>query len=214
VPIGLFPVLGSGKAAAMPKDRDQQTPEDVDDAERLATRRGRGTAGSGEDLLRGEAGSPWGLIGVSSEAFDDGDILPDRCAHDRENVSPPLSWSGVPAHTAELAVLCQDPDAPDGTFTHWMLTGIDPSETGVDEGTVPAGATVGENDFGEVAWGGPEPPPGDEAHRYVFTVFAAAAPLHLEDGARVDALRGALGGNELARGELVGRYERFPAAPG
>jgi hypothetical protein len=196
----------------MPKDRDQQTPEDPDDAVRLAASRGKGTAGSGEDLLRGEAGSRWGRIEVSSEAFDDGDILPERCAHDRDNVSPPLSWSGVPRGAVELALLCQDPDAPGETFTHWVVTGIDASTTGVAEGTLPAGATAGTNDFGQVGWGGPQPPPGDEAHRYVFTVLACARRLELGPDAGANDLAAALEGNEVARGQLIGLYRRAPSA--
>jgi Raf kinase inhibitor-like YbhB/YbcL family protein len=195
----------------MPKDRDQQTPADADDARRLATSRGQGTAGSGQDLLPGEAGGPAGVLEVSSEAFDHGDLLPERYAHDRDNVSPPIDWSGVPAHTAELALLCEDPDAPSGTFTHWVLTGIAPSTTGVAEGSVPAGATEAINGFGEPGWGGPEPPVGDEAHRYVFTLFASAVPLDLGPDADADDVRAALDGNETARGELVGLYRRSPA---
>lgn len=198
----------------MPKDRDQQTPADPDDAERLAATRGQGTAGSGMDLLPGEAGAPVGVLEVSSEAFDDGDALPERFARERDDVSPPLDWSGVPAQTAELALVCEDPDAPGGPFTHWIVTGIDPSTTGVAEGSVPAGATVGTNDFGEVGWGGPRPPRGDDAHRYVFTVFASAVPLDLAPEADPDDLRAALAGNEVARGELAGFYTRTPADRG
>lgn len=192
----------------MPKDRDQQTPADPDDAARLAAARGPGTAGSGEDLLPGEPGSPWGAIQVSSDAFDDGDLLPERCAHDRENVSPSLSWTGVPPRAVELTLLCEDPDAPGGTFAHWVVTGIDPSTTGVDEGSVPAGALEGINDFGEAGWSGPEPPIGDDAHRYVFTVIASAARLDVGPAADIDRVRAALDRHDLARGELVAFYGR------
>jgi Raf kinase inhibitor-like YbhB/YbcL family protein len=195
----------------MPKDRDQQTPADPEDAARLAATRGQGSGGSGEDLLPGEPGARWGVVELSSEAFDGGDVLPDRFAHDQDNLSPPLDWSGVPSHARELALVCEDPDAPGGTFTHWMLTGIDPSTTGVAEGTVPAGANERVNDFGEVGWGGPEPPPGDDAHRYVFTVFASAVRLALGPDAGVEDLRAVLDGNEIGRGELVGLYRRAPA---
>jgi Raf kinase inhibitor-like YbhB/YbcL family protein len=206
--IARFRLGGAGKRAAMPRDRDQQTPSDPDDARRLATNRGQGTAGTGRDLLPDEAGAPAGTIEVSSEAFDDGDRLPTRFAHDRENLSPPLEWSGVPEGTAELAVLCEDPDAPSGTFTHWVMAGIDPSTAGVAEGTPPAGAVMGTNGFGEPGWGGPEPPPGHGPHRYVFTVVASAAALDLDPGASIDDLRAALGGHELAHGRLTGLYER------
>lgn len=147
-------------------------------------------------------------IELTSEAFDDGDVLPARFAHDRDNVSPPLDWSAVPPHAGELVLTCEDPDAPGGTFTHWIVSGIDPSTPGVAEGTVPAGATVGVNGFGEVGWGGPEPPLGDDAHRYVFTLFAVSEPLLLTADADPDDLRSAVDGVELARGEIVGMYRR------
>lgn len=149
---------------------------------------------------------------MSSDAFGDGDLLPERYAHDSDNVSPPLDWSGVPAHTAELALLREDADAPSGAFTHWIVTGIDPSTTGVAEGSVPAGAKEATNGFGEPGWGGPEPPAGNDAHRYVFTIFGSAVPLDVGADAGADDLRAALEGNEIARGELVGLYRRSPAA--
>jgi Raf kinase inhibitor-like YbhB/YbcL family protein len=192
----------------MPKDRDQLTPIDPEDRERLAQHRGQGTAGSGADLLPGEAGGPLERLELTSAAFDDGDTLPSRFAHDAENLSPPLEWTDVPPGTEELALLCQDPDAPSGLFTHWVLAGIDPTITAIEEGETPAGATAGVNDFGEMGWGGPEPPRGHGPHRYVFTLFASSAPLDVAPGATADDLLEALQGNELAQGTLLGRYER------
>jgi Raf kinase inhibitor-like YbhB/YbcL family protein len=192
----------------VPKHRDQQTPLDPEDRDRLERTRGQGTAGTGEDLLPGEAGGPPVRLEVTSLAFEDGEALPRRCAHDDENVSPPLEWSAAPDGTVELAVVCEDLDAPTGRFTHWVLSGIDPSATGVEEGEVPTGAVVGANGFGEIGWGGPQPPAGDGPHRYLFTVFASSAPLELATGAGADDLRDALEDNELARGELIGMAER------
>jgi Raf kinase inhibitor-like YbhB/YbcL family protein len=192
----------------MPKDREQQTPLDPDDRTRIERTRGHGTTGSGEDLLPGEPGGPPHRIDLASDAFEDGDSLPPRYAHDRDNLSPPLEWSQPPQGTAELAVLCEDPDAPSGVFTHWVLAGLDPADTGLAEGEVPPGAIVGFNDFGEPGWGGPQPPPGDGPHRYVFTLFAASSPLHMPEDGSADDLRMALEGKELARGELVGMAER------
>jgi Raf kinase inhibitor-like YbhB/YbcL family protein len=192
----------------MPKDRDQQTPDDAQDRNRLRSVRGQGTGGSGADILPGEADGRRDQMELISETFDDGEMLPDRCAHHRDNVSPALSWSLVPHEAQELILLCQDPDAPSGTFTHWVLTGIDPSVTDMDEGAVPAGAMPGANDFGEVGWGGPQPPEGDPAHRYVFTLLASAIPLDIGPGATADEVLDQLDGNLLARGELVGLYQR------
>ncbi len=122
-------------------------------------------------------------------------------------MSPPLEWSGVPEGTAELAIQCEDRDAPGG-FVHWLLAGIPPSTTGLDAGEVPPGAIEGRNDFGDVGYGGPRPPIGDPAHRYFFTIHAASEPLGLSRGAKADDLRRALEGRELARGTMVGLYQR------
>lgn len=193
----------------MPKDRDQQTPLDAEDREQLERRRGPGTAGTGHDLLPGEAGGPVHRMEVTSAAFEPGDRIPERYGHDADNISPPLEWSEVPESAAELALLCEDPDAPQGTFVHWVLSGIPPSVTGIAEGVgTPGQAVPGVNDFGELGWGGPAPPPGDGPHRYVFTLFAASEPLELKPGATARDLRDALAGNELARGELVATAER------
>jgi Raf kinase inhibitor-like YbhB/YbcL family protein len=170
----------------MPDERDQQTP----------------------DPLPGQPGGSLERIELTSPEFDDGDVLPRRFAHDRENVSPPLEWSDVPQGAQELALLCQDPDAPSGLFTHWVLASIDPTITAIDEGEVPPGAVAGINDFGEIGWGGPQPPRGHGPHRYVFTLFAASEHLDLDPGASADDLLDALDGVELAQGSLLGRYQR------
>jgi Raf kinase inhibitor-like YbhB/YbcL family protein len=160
------------------------------------------------DPLPGQPGGPLERIELTSPEFDDGDVLPARFAHDRKNVSPPLEWNDVPPGAQELALLCQDPDAPTGLFTHWVLASIDPTITAIDEGEVPPGAVAGVNDFGEVGWGGPQPPRGHGPHRYVFTLFAASEHLDLDPGASADDLLDALDGVELAQGSLLGRYER------
>lgn len=147
-------------------------------------------------------------MGLRSPAFTDHAPIPRRHSKDGEEVSPPLEWSGVPEGTAELAVLCEDPDAPGGTFVHCVLAGLDPSLAGLDEGEVPAGAVEGVNDFGHTGYGGPRPPVGDDPHRYFFQVYAASAALGLSSGASGGDLRRALEGRVLARGVLVGTYQR------
>ena len=114
----------------------------------------------------------------------------------------------MPEEAVELAVLCEDPDAPSGTFTHWVLAGLQPTATGLAEGEHPAAAVEGRNDFGEEGYGGPMPPVGDGPHRYVFRVYAASAPLGLTGAPSADDLRRALEGKELASGTLVGTYQR------
>jgi Raf kinase inhibitor-like YbhB/YbcL family protein len=147
-------------------------------------------------------------IQVRSPAFDDRQPIPARHARDRDNLSPPLAWSGVPDGAVELAVLCEDPDAPGGTFVHWVLAGLQPTATGLAEGERPAAAVEGRNDFGDDGYGGPQPPLGHGPHRYVFWVYAASAPLGLAAGASADDLRRALQGKELASGTLIGTYQR------
>jgi hypothetical protein len=132
---------------------------DPEDRDRLERTRGQGTAGTGEDLLPGEAGGPPVRLEVTSLAFEDGEALPGRCAHDDENVSPPLEWSAAPDGTVELAVVCEDLDAPTGRFTHWVLSGIEPSATGVEEGEVPTGAVMGPTASGRSAGEGRNRPP-------------------------------------------------------
>ncbi|MFD1151140.1 YbhB/YbcL family Raf kinase inhibitor-like protein [Saccharothrix hoggarensis] len=149
-----------------------------------------------------------GGLHARSSAFSGHTMIPDRYSRDGGDTSPPLEWSDVPAGTAEVAVLCEDPDAPGGTFTHWVVTGIPADVTAIEEGSVPSGAVVGRNDYGDVGWGGPRPPVGDEPHRYFFRVYAVDRPLGLGEGVTGDDLRGAVKGRVLAHGTLVGLFGR------
>ncbi|GAA2375343.1 YbhB/YbcL family Raf kinase inhibitor-like protein [Dactylosporangium salmoneum] len=146
-------------------------------------------------------------IAVSSPVFNEGDQIPRRFTGDGVDVSPPLNFTGLPEQTAELAVLVEDPDAPSGTFTHWVMWGIDPDLSGLGEGEAPAGAVQGKNGFGRRAYGGPSPPRG-RSHRYVFEVLALSEPLRLAGGASAADLRRAAAGKVLASGHLTGRYKR------
>jgi Raf kinase inhibitor-like YbhB/YbcL family protein len=114
----------------------------------------------------------------------------------------------VPAGTAELALICEDPDAPSGTFVHWVVAGISADSTGIAEDGLPETAVVGRNGFGELGWGGPQPPIGDEPHRYFFHLYAADRPLGLRAGASADDLRAAIEGHQVAHGTLVGLFGR------
>jgi Raf kinase inhibitor-like YbhB/YbcL family protein len=147
-------------------------------------------------------------IELRSPSFGDHQPIPARHAKDHDNLSPALAWSGVPEEAVELAVFCEDPDAPSGTFIHWVLAGLQPTATGLAEGEHPAGAVEGRNDFGEKGYGGPMPPVGHGPHRYVFRVYAASAPLGLTGTPSARELRRALDGKELASGTLVGTYQR------
>lgn len=145
-------------------------------------------------------------LSVSSESFQHGGAIPPRHALDGENLSPSLAWSGLPDGTRSVALVCEDPDAPSGTFVHWVAWGIDPQSKGLGEGE-PA-PREGRNGFGNSAYDGPGPPPGHGRHRYFFRVFALAAEPELEPGASREDLDAAIEGGVLATGELMGTYER------
>jgi Raf kinase inhibitor-like YbhB/YbcL family protein len=143
--------------------------------------------------------------GLRSDAFSDGGTIPRRYTCDGQDLIPPLGWSDLPAETVEVAILVDDPDAPGGTFTHWVVWGLDPSEGGVREGQVPEGAGQGSNDFGRFGYGGPCPPRG-QTHRYFFTLFALAEELSLKEGASADDLKAAVKGKVLEQAQLMGRF--------
>jgi Raf kinase inhibitor-like YbhB/YbcL family protein len=126
---------------------------------------------------------------IESPAFSEGDPVPIRFTCDGENVSPPLRWSGVPEEATELRIIVTDPDAPRGTFTHWLVTGVSASASSVAEGTAPAGGTVESNDFGDASYGGPCPPHGSP-HRYLFSIEALDAEGEVIDSARLTATYG------------------------
>jgi Raf kinase inhibitor-like YbhB/YbcL family protein len=147
---------------------------------------------------------------LRSPNFSEQATIPQRFTCDGDNVSPALEWSNVPDGAAELALICEDPDAPGKTFVHWLLWGIDPSSvTSIDLGDVPAGSHYGRNDFGDNAYGGPCPPSGHGIHHYRFTLSAVSEPLSLSEGSTVNGLRAALADSRvLAEATLVGTYER------
>ncbi|MGW0769530.1 YbhB/YbcL family Raf kinase inhibitor-like protein [Streptomyces sp. NPDC002676] len=147
-------------------------------------------------------------IELTSAAFRDQNMIPRRHARDAGNVSPPLTWSGVPDDTAELVLLCEDPDAPSGTFVHWLVTGIDPHTDHLDAGKAPSGSQPHRNSFGERGYGGPQPPVGDNAHHYVFHLYALPSPVSLPDRATAAEAHAVLDGQQLASGTIVGLYER------
>ncbi|MEV4681605.1 YbhB/YbcL family Raf kinase inhibitor-like protein [Streptomyces kurssanovii] len=147
-------------------------------------------------------------IELHTAAFNDHALVPRRYARDGDNISPPLTWSGVPDGTADLLLLCEDPDAPSGTFVHWLVTGIDPADGSVEAGETPPGGTPRTNGFGDTGWGGPQPPVGDEAHRYFFRLYALPEPVTLPDKATADDVHRAVDKTQLASGTIVGLYQR------
>jgi Raf kinase inhibitor-like YbhB/YbcL family protein len=147
-------------------------------------------------------------IRLSSPAFRDGGPIPRRHTCDDFNDSPRLRWSGVPAGTAELALVMRDESAPGGSFAHWVLFAIPAATRELAAGAAPSGARRGTNDFRQRNYGGPCPPFADEPHRYAFTLYALRAPLQVPEGAPLRDLEPAIDRVAIARGRLTGTYER------
>ncbi len=149
---------------------------------------------------------------LTSTAFVQGETIPRTYTCDAEDISPPLAWSDPPERTKSFALICEDPDAPKGTWSHWVLYNIPGDRRALPEdvkrgGELFWGALQGKNDFGDVEYGGPCPPPG-KPHRYYFYLYALDDELDLDYGATREELLEAMRGYLLERVELMGRYER------
>jgi len=150
------------------------------------------------------------MLKVSSPEFTHNATIPKKCAYkgEGENVSPAISWEGVPAGAKSLALICDDPDAPRAQpWVHWVVYGIPANTRGLAEGSA-GGATEGTTDFGSPGWGGPMPPKGHGTHHYHVKVYALDAELTLPKGQSKEKLLSAMKGHVLAEGELIGTYER------
>lgn len=143
---------------------------------------------------------------LSSPAFIHNATLSSKYTCDGENRSPPLQISGVPSGAKSLALIHDDPDAPMGTWVHWLLWNIDPKTRDIPEGSVPPGAIEGTTSFRKTGYGGPCPPSG--THRYFFKLYALDALLDLPPSANKAKLEKALKGHTLAQAELIGLYSR------
>jgi Raf kinase inhibitor-like YbhB/YbcL family protein len=143
---------------------------------------------------------------VTSTSFLDNQGIPSLYTCDSSNVSPPLQISEVPDNAASLALIMDDPDAPNGTFTHWLIWNIDPATGLIPEGLTPDGSVRGENSMGHVDYDGPCPPSG--IHRYHFHLYALDTKLDLQIGATRQDLENAMQGHIIDEAELVGLYSR------
>jgi Raf kinase inhibitor-like YbhB/YbcL family protein len=147
-------------------------------------------------------------IEVASPVFDQGGAIPAKHTGVGQDLSPALNWYGLPEGTREIALVCEDPDAPrPEPWVHWVLYKIPADHTGVPEGDT-EGALEGENDFGRRGYGGPLPPKGHGVHHYHFKVYALDTELDAPMGLSKDELLAAMRGSILDQGELVGTYER------
>ncbi|GAB6164159.1 YbhB/YbcL family Raf kinase inhibitor-like protein [Thermostilla marina] len=158
-------------------------------------------------------------IRLTSSAFEDGQPIPTKYTGEGEDVSPPLSWSNVPEGTKELAIICDDPDAPSKEpWVHWVIYKLPPDLTALPEGVPPSlrlndppGAVQGRNSWPSgrtIGYRGPMPPPGHGPHRYFFRIYALDVKLVTEPGADKATLLKDMQGHILAQGQLVGVYER------
>lgn len=145
-------------------------------------------------------------------AFQSGDEIPVRFTCDGDDVSPALAWTPPPDGTVSLALVADDPDAPRGTWLHWLLYDLPPAVRELPEGAgsgerLPAGAHQARNDFRKTGYGGPCPPPGSR-HRYYFRLYALDTRLELRPSATRAQLDRAMRGHVLAEAEVMGRYGR------
>jgi Raf kinase inhibitor-like YbhB/YbcL family protein len=166
-------------------------------------------------LLPGTARAQSSAFTLSSPAFQQGGAIPARFTCEERDVSPPLAWSGLPANAKSLALIVDDPDAPDpaapkATWVHWVLYDIPPDigdlPDSLDAAGLPPGVRAGKNDFGKTTWGGPCPPVGK--HRYVFKLYALDALLFDLRQPTKAKLEAAMKGHVIAKAELIGTYEK------
>jgi len=152
-------------------------------------------------------------IELLSAAFNEGEAIPIQYTCDGANVSPPLRWGGIPKNSQSLAIICEDPDAPSGVFIHWVIYNLPPIVSDMPEATpttkelAESGAIQGRNDFDNIGYDGPCPPPGNP-HRYFFNLYALDTKLQLRARATKQEFERAAKGHIIAKGRLMGTYER------
>jgi Raf kinase inhibitor-like YbhB/YbcL family protein len=150
-------------------------------------------------------------LAITSAAFSEGGMIPRQYSCDGPDISPDISWQGVPEGSRSLALICDDPDAPVGTWVHWVLFNIPAGEKGLaaeipPDATLSNGALHGTNDFRRLGYGGPCPPRG--THRYFFKLYALDTLLPLDAGATKAQVEAAMAGHILAQAHLMGKYKR------
>jgi Raf kinase inhibitor-like YbhB/YbcL family protein len=163
-------------------------------------------------ILAAAPQSPKGAFQLQSRAFRSGGFIPQKYTCSGENVSPALSWTDVPAGTKSLVLVVSDPDAPSGTWIHWLVYDLPVTLHRLREGLpksgdIEGGGRQGTTSFQDAGYGGPCPPSGD-AHHYHFTLYALNAPLGLQAGATWDQVHHAMKGHIIREAELIGLYKR------
>jgi len=160
----------------------------------------------GQETPLSEEGAVDMSILITSSAFSEGGTIPRMYTCDDKNVSPPLAWTGVPTNTVSLALIMDDPDAPAGTWVHWVLYNLPADQTSLEQGKTDVGVD-GKNDFGRTGYGGPCPPRGSN-HRYYVKLYALDKLLDLKSGATKAQVESAMRGHIVGQGQLIGKYGR------
>lgn len=148
-----------------------------------------------------------GDLAIKSPAFKNQEYIPKKYTGDGRDINPPLIFENVPKGTKSLVLIMDDPDAPMGTWDHWIVFNIPPEVREIKENEVPKGSVLGTNDFRKLEYGGPSPPPG-KPHRYFFKLYALDTILNLRQGVRKKEVEKAMQGHVLAQTSLVGLYQR------
>jgi len=144
---------------------------------------------------------------ITSPVFENQGVVPQKYTCEGEGVQPPLEIKDVPEQAQALALIVDDPDAPVGLFTHWLVWNIEPDISQIEEDVVWEGAMEGNNSAGQLGWLAPCPPADTGVHHYRFQLFALGSPLTLREGATRSEVEEAIGEVEIERTELVGEYE-------
>ncbi len=171
------------------------------------------TNGSGDTVTANDSTSTMETtMAISSVAFKNGTPIAQRFTCQGDNISPALAWGGAPEDTKSFALICEDPDAPGGTFYHWVIYDIPAGERGLAENIaqrdpLPNGTRQGVNSFKQLGYGGPCPPAGN-AHHYHFRLFALDTEINIPGETTHDKLESAMQGHILAEGEIMGTYQR------
>lgn len=147
-------------------------------------------------------------MNLLSPAFNNGEKIPKKHTCDGDNINPELHLADVPDETKCLVLIMEDPDAPNGVFTHWVVWNIHPSTRIIEEGALPDRAIEARNSFGQTQYGGPCPPEGDGEHRYFFKAYALSSVLNFKEDEELERMLPEIESHALAEAELMGLYGR------
>jgi len=146
------------------------------------------------------------IMKISSSVFENNSKIPSKYTCDGEDINPPLEIKGIPGGTKSLVLIIDDPDAPTGTFLHWLVFNISPDVSLIEKNSLPEAAIQGKNGFGKENYGGPCPPLGE--HRYFFKIYALDKKLDLPSGSKLKEVEKEMEGRILDQSQLIGLYKR------